>query len=416
MTLLLRRPERERDYRAKGSVLRLTTHNMTEARHGFEVEAMGWKDPSQPNPLPSVEQDGRNHGDRLISQREPSGSQTKDPLFDVSDPELEAESTVTNASPSLSEDRQTPDHNAVNLTSHRPDNKQTFPFPEPMDESANDVNVDLGQNQLDDNSRSKEKRDGMIYHAHRLTPQSTILFLQNGMGMIDEVNREIFPSEKDRPYYMVGILSHGLYNKGPFDIIHAGEGTIALGLSSEEKQYPASARYLLRTMTRTPVFVAVGFNPIDLLQHQLDKLAVNAVVNPLTTILDCLNGELLNNSFVTRVMRLLLAEISVVFRSLPELKNVPNVNMRFDTARLESMVVRVIKLTGLNQSSMLQDIRKGRQTEIEYINGYIVKRGEELGIHCVTNYTIMQIVRAKDRMNQQELGRTVPLQPSIRRE
>ena len=245
-------------------------------------------------------------------------------------------------------------------------------------------------------------------YAHRLTPESTILFLQNGMGVIDEVNKTVFPEPENRPQYMIGVNSHGLKQRAAdhFDVVHAGEGTIALGimpqlLISETEPIqtladaPPSSRYLLRTMTRTPVFVAVGFTPTALLQQQLEKLAVNAIINPLTAILDTKNGGIVANFYLKRVMRMLLAEISLIFRSLPELQNVPNVNTRFDAFRLESIVQSVAELTHSNDSSMLQDMRAARQTEIDYINGYIIRRGEELGFHCAMNYMLMHMIKGK---------------------
>ena len=244
---------------------------------------------------------------------------------------------------------------------------------------------------------------------HRLTRESTIMFLQNGMGVIDEVNEKLFPDENHRPTYIIGVVSHGLYSTRNFSIVHAGEGTIALGAMprmpmTEGKepeqltQLAASARYLLRTITRTPVFVAVGFPPTDLLQQQLDKLAVNCIINPLTALLDVNNGALLSNTNLTRVIRLLLAEISLVIKNLPELKNVPNVNMRFDTLRLERLVFSIANTTAANISSMLQDLRNGKPTEIDYINGYIVKRGQEMGVHCVMNYMLLHMVKGKRRI------------------
>ena len=285
--------------------------------------------------------------------------------------------------------------------------------------------------------RNSDEQEETIYHligcvkapqtvkaiqavAHRLTQDSSILFLQNGMGMLDEVNEKVFPDEKYRPTYVVGVVSHGLYSKRPFSVVHAGDGTIALGVlprlpmgdSVQQEalnQLSYSARYLMRTMTRTAVFVAVGFPPTDLMQQQLDKLAVNCIINPLTAILDCKNGALLYNFYFQRVVRLLLAEISLVVKSLPELKNVPNVNMRFDTLRLERMVFSIANTTAENYSSMVQDIRSGRLTEIDYINGYIVRRGEEMGIHCVMNYMLMHMVKGKSKNTSQEKADLLPL-------
>ena len=50
---------------------------------------------------------------------------------------------------------------------------------------------------------------------------------------------------------------------------------------------------------------------------------------------------------------------------------------------------------------MRQDVRKGYKTEIEYINGYVIKRGEVLGIKCVLNYMMMHLVNGKT-LNQMQ--------------
>ena len=410
-------------------MLRLTTHKLTEVRSGFEIEAVDLKEQNKAAPLQSI-----GHAQVQDLSTLPSGySSSRGRHFfpDASNGGFSAGDITTKAVLPTSNDGQTPTQDDINFISDHRDHPQTVPSHESSNDNSNDNDVDPKANHANVDREAQAKRDSVIYHlivtvkaphtvnavrayAHRLTPQSTVLFVQNGMGVIDEINKEVFPSETDRPHYMVGVLSHGLHGKDPFDVVYAGDGTLALGLLAEKEQYPASARYLLRTVTRTPVFVAMGLNPTELLQQQLDKLAVNAVINPLTALLDCLNSELLNSFYVTRVMRLLLAEVSLVFRSLPELQNVLNVNMRFDSARLESMVVRVAKLTGQNRSSMLQDLKAGRETEIDYINGYVVRRGEELGIHCVTNYAIMQMVKAKKKLVQLELEGTVPLHPSIK--
>lgn len=263
--------------------------------------------------------------------------------------------------------------------------------------------------------------------AHRILPTSNILFMQNGMGIIDDVSREVFPDPAERPNYMQGIISHGVYSSGPFSATHAGHGTIQIGLlprtdsrpspsgapptespsplpgqAFTDEQWSAGSRYLLRTLLRSPALAAVPQTPTETLQAQLEKLAVNAVINPLTALLDARNGSVLYNYSLTRAQRLILAEVSLVVRSLPELKGLPNVATRFSTARLETLVVSVAYRTRENFSSMVSDVRAGRRTEIEYINGYIVKRGEEMGIKCLINYFLMQVVGGKSQMVQRE--------------
>ncbi|KAL9088314.1 MAG: hypothetical protein Q9165_006239 [Trypethelium subeluteriae] len=294
---------------------------------------------------------------------------------------------------------------------------------------------------------------------HRLTVNSTICFLQNGMGVLDEVNERVFPDEATRPAYVFGIVSHGVHTDPTlnFSATHAGLGTIQLGImpryklaesSSSDAPLPTedndnddylsdtpsldpvhsrpprpsteppetkeviwstTSRYVLRTLTRVPVLCAVGLSPHDLHVAQLEKLAINSIINPLTTLLDGRNGTLLFNFALTRTMRLLLAETSLVLRSLPELQGMPNLRLKFSPDRLETLVVSAANATAENVSSMLADMRAGRQTEVEYINGYIVRRGEELGIRCAMNYLVMQMVLGKATMAKQEITEYVPM-------
>lgn len=263
---------------------------------------------------------------------------------------------------------------------------------------------------------------------HRLLPSSTILFLQNGMGIVEEVNRELYPDSELRPNYMLGINSHGLNSTSNFTVNHAGHGIISLGLvprvpfselaalnaantrltGEQLKVWAPSSRYLLRTLCRTPILAAVGLSPTDLLQAQLEKLAVNCLINPMTVLLDAPNGAVLHNFSLHRVRTLLLAEICTIIQSLPELKGVPNIQRRFSPQRLEALTVRIATKTAENISSMLADARRGMHTETEYMNGYIVKRGEELGIRAVMNYMLMHLVHGKYQMISREIDDYVP--------
>lgn len=260
--------------------------------------------------------------------------------------------------------------------------------------------------------------------AHRLTQDSTIVFLQNGLGMVDEVNERLFPDESTRPNYIVGVITHGVYRTPSkyFSVVHAGFGTMALGVIPRRSMLEPpratdgishlapSARYLMRILTQTPQLVATGFTPTDMLQLQLEKLAMNCIINPLTVMYDCRNRELLDSDNFRRVIRLLLAEISLVIRSLPELQGLPNVVMRFSPDRLEHMVFNLSRKTGENISSMLQDVRAGKVTEIDYLNGYIIRRGEKLGITCVLNYMILQMVKGKGYLQRTRDEAELPLQ------
>lgn len=444
ITLLLRRRQFQY-YLERDSSLDVTTRGITETRRGFEVEVL-----LPPSQLFREQEEPSQSMDPNASDRERSeGSPPQSDRLSNSEsgPQQDDHSQAT-AAEQVSPDDYRPSavgaslpyehldvtNTEVNGSDRKPDTEKQevvnrwfaqAEYEERQSRFENEKNTHDAESggdprQSDDiifslivSVKAPQIVRALQSVAHRLTRESTILFLQNGMGILDEVNEKLFPDEESRPTYVVGVVSHGLYSTRNFSVIHAGEGTIALGvmprLPMAEREQPEqlsqlapSARYLLRTMTRTPIFVAVGFPPTDLLQQQLDKLAVNCIINPLTALMDCKNGALLSNFSFTRVMRLLLAEIALVIKSLPELKNVPNVKMRFDTARLEGLVYSIANSTANNNSSMLQDLRQGKQTEIDYINGYVIKRGEEMGVHCVINYMLVHMIKGKRKIAQEQ--------------
>ncbi|KAF2184816.1 hypothetical protein K469DRAFT_727029 [Zopfia rhizophila CBS 207.26] len=394
ITLLFHRPRMLKLWDEASQELRIITDGSSEKRGGFDVE-LAFARP-------------RFHGHEIPLQD------------DFSDPSAQRPSESKDASPQLSEGESTEPINTLIVCTKMP-----------------------------------HVLSALSSVRHRLHPESVILFMQNGMGIVEKVNKEIFPDPETRPHYMLGINSHGMNVNpdDPFSATHAGFGTISLGLMPHERDqkpapyapglqfkpggsntepiatdaahapdpYPGLKspgppgfrwtpynRYLLRTLLRTPVLCATAFSPPDLLQLQLEKLAVNCIVNPLTVLLDARNGTILYNYYLTRTMRLLLSEISLVIRNLPELQYIPNVQQRFDPGRLETMVVGVAHKTRDNISSMLADVRAGRQSEIDYINGWIVKRGEMMGVRCVMNYMLLQIVKGKAGMIQWEIGEDVP--------
>jgi 2-dehydropantoate 2-reductase len=175
-------------------------------------------------------------------------------------------------------------------------------------------------------------------------------------------------------------------------------------------RWPQSSRYLLRTITRAPLLRAAGADPWDGLKISLTKLAQNAVVNPLTALFECRNGELQHTIPASRLMHMLLAEISLVYRSLPEATPIKFRGEYFSPHKLRSEVLELCQNTAENHSSMLQDIQAGRETEIDYINGWIVKRGEELGIKCVVNFTVQQMVKAKSIIHNKAVEGSLPIE------
>ncbi|KAH8802654.1 putative 2-dehydropantoate 2-reductase [Xylogone sp. PMI_703] len=245
----------------------------------------------------------------------------------------------------------------------------------------------------------------------RLTSKSEVLFTQNGMGTTDDVNSRVFSDPATRPRYYTSVNSHGVYATSTFTSVHAGFGAVSVGnvLSPDHSGDDAATSYLVRKILESPILSPKLVPPEELFQLQLEKLVVNAMLNPLTALFGVKNGELFKSAAITRLMYLLLAETSHVISSLPELQHfqlaTENPKERFSSPRLAKVVFDVAEKTAKNTSSMLQDARAGRETEIDFINGWIVRRGSEMGIDCHNNEKIVQLVKARRTITEVEIGR-----------
>lgn len=257
----------------------------------------------------------------------------------------------------------------------------------------------------------------------RLGASSTLLLLQNGIGMynrsfgayglkwaydlksswallmqsftlgtIDEVTSSLFNQPSSRPNYLAGIVNHGVYTTGPFSAVHAGFANTILGpvLPPPTEALTSSKReetgFLIQQILAAPMLAASLVSPSELLQAQLQKLAINAIINPLTVIFDCSNGELFQSVAIHVLIQALISEISIVIRATITSRNEnvdPAALAKFSPENLKKVISDVGAKTAKNISSMRQDVQAGRETEIDYINGYIAARGAEYGIECL---------------------------------
>jgi 2-dehydropantoate 2-reductase len=115
-----------------------------------------------------------------------------------------------------------------------------------------------------------------------------------------------------------------------------------------------------------------------------NKAVVNAAINPLTALWRVPNGDLL----ACEDRRALLATLAQEAASVAIARGVV-IAPQDIAARVEA----VCHATAANRSSMLQDIERGRPTEIDSINGVIVAEGRRLGVPTPVNETVWRLVR-----------------------
>lgn len=209
-----------------------------------------------------------------------------------------------------------------------------------------------------------------------LVAKPLIVLLQNGMGVRESI-LELIPDA----IVLNAITTHGAFQRERFHVVHAGAGdTIVGAIDPQQQQY---AQYVAQSLQcELPITVAA-----DIAQRLWLKLAINSVINPLSAVYQCRNGELRNLPHIAATIEQLCTEFNAVAHAE---------NQQFSTPTLIENVFRVIDDTAENRSSMLQDILARRSTEIDFINGFIVKRALQHGISCPQHVILLDAVKQKE--------------------
>jgi 2-dehydropantoate 2-reductase len=135
------------------------------------------------------------------------------------------------------------------------------------------------------------------------------------------------------------------------------------------------------------------------------KLADNSMTLPLTAITGMQQGDLLLNEKAHRLIARIAFEIIQVAEAAGHsIESIGGVDARLFRTSAESWAPEIDEIFfkrgqafGGSYPSMLQDIIKGRPTEIDYLNGYVVRRGRELGIPTPVNEVLVGLVKGVEK-------------------
>jgi 2-dehydropantoate 2-reductase len=209
-----------------------------------------------------------------------------------------------------------------------------------------------------------------IYSAIKELPHEIpLFFLQNGIGHLEMLKG--LPNH----HLYVGTVEHGSLKYNDNTVVHTGKGK-----------------------TNAAVFRGNSI-PIQLLMHQsshfpfqlkpdyeimlLEKLAVNAVINPLTAVLRVKNGQLIANTDFLGLAESVFKEFILLF---PQLKSI----ITFEDIKA------IASNTYGNTSSMLADIKAGRKTEIDAILGVLAEKAKEEHLPVFLIPSLYKMVKGLD--------------------
>ena len=203
-----------------------------------------------------------------------------------------------------------------------------------------------------------------------LRPATPILLIHNGMGTVEELKTLPNP-------LLMGTTTHAARRDGNV-IVHVASGTTHIGPA---RQQDGEFSYLADVLQDVLPDVAWHNNIRPALWR---KLAVNCVINPLTALRDCKNGDL--RQFPDDVQKITHEVAAVIERE----------GHHISPDDLLHYVNQVIETTAENISSMLQDVRAMRHTECDYITGYLLRRARAHGIAVPENARLYEMIKRKE--------------------
>jgi 2-dehydropantoate 2-reductase len=218
-----------------------------------------------------------------------------------------------------------------------------------------------------------------------LAPDGLAISLQNGLG-----NDSVLARTLGRPRVGVGVTTLGASLVTPGIVRMAGDGP--LWLERRPRIDP------LADMLREAGFAVEVVD--DIRPRVWGKLVVNAAINPLTALLRVKNGDLLTDPQARGLMHGLAREAAAVAKA-------HGVALPFQGP--ESAAEEVAERTRENLSSMLRDVLRGAPTEVDAINGEVVKHGETYYVAVPVNRLVWELMKKQSRLSSAELSDMVRL-------
>ncbi len=207
-----------------------------------------------------------------------------------------------------------------------------------------------------------------------LDPGSIVLSLQNGVDNAERaqalVSRPVIPA----------VVYVATEMTGPGHVKHHGRGDLVIGTLGEATALADSLRKVQQWFAQAGVPVTISENVAGELWT---KLVVNCAYNALSAIAQLPYGRMIEGAGIREVMRDVVGEALAV-------AGARGVKMDSD---LLAKTYRIAEAMPTQYSSTAQDLARGRATEIDHLNGYLVRQGDALGVPVPANRALHALVK-----------------------
>ena len=215
-----------------------------------------------------------------------------------------------------------------------------------------------------------------------LGPSTLVCAFQNGLGNFEALTRHLPLSRIALGRVIFGVE----IEPGRVQVTVCADDVV---LGAPDPQFPRAALAPLAT-TLTASGIRTRTTP-DILKVLWAKALYNCALNGLSTLLEAPYGKLSEQGTTRRLMEAIIDEAYRV-AAAHHIPLEPSTSQAYQTL----LFTQLIPSTAAHRSSMLQDVRRGKRTEIDALNGAIVRMAQPVGVPVPVNALITRLVHTKE--------------------
>lgn len=214
--------------------------------------------------------------------------------------------------------------------------------------------------------------------AEYLAPDAVVLSLQNGVNNVERIRLHLKQQVIPALVYAAAQMS------GPGRVRHTGGGDLVVGHLGDGGPAGGTTAPSVKALTTFLTGVGIPVRVSDHIEVELwSKLVLNCAYNAISALCGARYGTMVANAEIRTVM---LAAVDEVVR----VAAAKGIRLPDDMAET---TIRLADVMPVTISSTAQDIRNGKRTEIDHLNGYVVREGEALGIATPVNRTLNALTK-----------------------
>jgi 2-dehydropantoate 2-reductase len=211
-----------------------------------------------------------------------------------------------------------------------------------------------------------------------LTGGAVVLSLQNGVDNVERIRAAAGIDALAAVVYVAAEMA------GPGWVKHSGRGDLILGDLSARKG-PEGCQRQLEALAALFARAGIPCSISEQIESDLwIKLIINCAYNAISALSRTRYGRLVSNAGTRAVMRQVIDEAVAVAGAA---------GIRFAGVDLVETVFRVGEAMSNALSSTAQDLARGKRTEIDSLNGHVVRRGAALGVAAPVNQALHAMVK-----------------------